>query len=149
MMIELYSPDGNPTEPPKKPVYYMASPYRIYAEPGDNGKGLRRAFTVAAVSAAELVKMGYTVFSPVAHSHPIAIAGKIDPFDDALWMGQCRKMVETCGGLFILAAPRFEKSRGMREELELATKLKKPIYAAVIRKGTRDDEGARDREEAR
>lgn len=57
--------------------YYLATPYSRYAA------GIEAAFQAASEQAAILVRHGIPVFCPIAHTHPIAIHGDIDPFDHA------------------------------------------------------------------
>src|SRR5436309_1862842 len=63
----------------KATLYYLATPYSKYP------RGLTAAFEDAANLAARLLQVGFRVYSPIAHTHPLAVYGKIDPLDHAIW----------------------------------------------------------------
>ena len=62
--------------------WYLATPYNKYPY------GMDAAFHLACENAALLIRHRVHVFSPIAHSHPIAMAGGLDPVDYEIWMEQ-------------------------------------------------------------
>src|SRR3990167_1959103 len=60
-------------------IGYLATPYTRYPA------GIRAAFADAAKLAARLLVTGLKVYSPITHTHPLAIYGHLDPLDHAIW----------------------------------------------------------------
>lgn len=104
-----------------RPLWYMASPYTKY--PG----GKTMAFTLACKKAAELMEgSSYAIFSPIAHSHPIDMHGKLPPTHD-FWLGQDVVFLHAATGLFVYMMPGWRESDGVQWEIEWITKAHKPI----------------------
>jgi len=71
---------------------------------------------------------GYTVFSPIAHSHPIAV--DLDPkltCDHEFWMRQDLPILAACKRMFVLCLPGWEHSRGVVAEMQFASAKGIPI----------------------
>lgn len=105
----------------EKPIWYMASPYSKWP------KGIEDAFIEAAKSAAELMKRGLHVYSPITHSHPIAVHGKMDALSHDIWMSLDLAMIDACDGMLVVMMPGWNESKGIRMEIEHAEKTGKPI----------------------
>jgi hypothetical protein len=90
--------------------YYLASPYSKH--PG----GLEVAFRQACEAAALLIKAGVPVFSPIAHSHPIAVAGGLDPLSYDVWLPADRPMMDAASGIIVLHLLGWATSYGIAEE---------------------------------
>lgn len=101
--------------------YYLASPYSKY--PG----GIDRAHLSACALAGALMKRGIPVYSPIAHSHPIAIAAKIDPFSHDFWLPVCLPTMQAARGAIIAEFPSWEQSKGMAWEIEWFEKQERPV----------------------
>lgn len=101
-------------------LWYLATPYTKYKF------GLDRAHLDACRAAAGLIKRGVHVFSPVAHSHPIAILGDIDPVDHDLWMELDGRILKTCDGLIVLRMAGWDESRGIAVEMAAFKRAGKP-----------------------
>lgn len=100
--------------------YYLATPYSKY--PG----GIERAHADACAQAALLIKSGVPVYSPIAHTHPIAIEGDIDPFDHQVWLEADRAFMETACGLIVCEMDGWRESYGIEQEIRCFAKQGKP-----------------------
>ena len=92
---------------------YLASPYTSDVELEE----LR--YRQAREATAILLKAGYICFSPIVHSHPIAVEHKMVERRD-LWMRQCKTYIRywaTAG--IVLKLPGWKYSTGIEEELDL------------------------------
>lgn len=102
--------------------WYLATPYSKF--PG----GIELAFKNACIAAAKLIKEGVKVYCPIAHTHPIAIHGGIDPLDHNIWMPVDKPLMEAAVGLLICKMPTWEESIGIAEEIKHFKENGKPIY---------------------
>ena len=103
------------------PFVYLATPYSKF--PG----GIDCAFCAACDVAAWLVQHAVRVYCPVAHTHPIAIAGNLDPHDHKIWLPADRPFMDSAGGLLVAKLPTWEDSFGIAMEIETFEKAGKPI----------------------
>lgn len=101
--------------------FYLATPYSKYAD------GLDAAFTDAAQQAALLVRAGVPVFSPIAHSHPIAMQGGIDPLDHAIWLPADEPFMRAARGLIVCKLVGWKASYGVSVEIRAFRKAGKPV----------------------
>jgi len=92
--------------------YYLATPYSKYPH------GIETAFRLACENAALLIKAGVPVFSPIAHTHPIATVARMDPLDHTIWLPSDEPMMRAAHALIMLKAESWEASYGMRVERE-------------------------------
>lgn len=100
---------------------YVASPYTKYSG------GIDKAFDEAAMLTAELVKGGMSVYSPISHCHPIAMAGGIDPLDWELWMKQCDAMMKAAVACVVLKMDGWQESKGVAMEIAYFDAADKPV----------------------
>ena len=54
-------------------------------------------------AAAVLIRQGIRVYSPIAHTHPIAIHGGIDPLDHKIWLPADAPFMHGAVGLIVSA----------------------------------------------
>lgn len=101
-------------------MIYLASPY---SHPDPWVRELR--FVAASRAAAELIRQGQVVFSPIVHSHPIARWGL--PLDWGFWERFDRKFLEVCDAVVVLMLPEWEDSQGVQAEIAAARALGKPV----------------------
>lgn len=101
--------------------FYLASPYSKFPT------GLDAAFSLACANAALLVKAGVKVFSPIAHSHPVAQVGGIDPLDHEIWLPADAPFMRNAHGLIVLRASGWQDSHGIAEEMNAFKAAGKPI----------------------
>ena len=101
--------------------WYLASPYSKYKD------GLERAFIVVCNNAGLLIAAGVPVYSPIAHTHSIAVHAGMDPFDHKIWLPADEPMMHAAHGLIVLKMQGWEESYGIGEELKIFTAAGKPI----------------------
>lgn len=102
-------------------LYYLASPY---SHPDANVQELR--FQQVCEVAARLLEKGIYVFSPIAHTHPIAAYGL--PKDFKFWKQYDELIFSRCDALIVLMLDGWVDSVGVKAEIEMATKQGKEIY---------------------
>jgi hypothetical protein len=100
--------------------WYLASPYSFHPD------GPEVAFREACEAAALLINAGVPVFSPIVHSHLIAIAGNIDPLSHEIWLSADRPLLDAAAGLIVLHLRGWDLSRGVAEERRLCAAAGKP-----------------------
>lgn len=100
---------------------YLATPY---SHPDPQVREAR--FRTVNKFAAQLMRLGHHVFSPISHCHPLALAGEL-PADWEFWKEYDRTFIEWAEVLYILCQDGWETSIGIQEERKLAILLKKPI----------------------
>lgn len=103
-------------------LIYLASPYSKYKD------GPEAAFKAVCQKAAEVMSMGYDVFCPIAHSHPIEEYGFFgEKGDHDFWLKQDFAILRKADELWVYMMPGWEKSYGVTKEIELAKARKIPI----------------------
>jgi hypothetical protein len=95
-----------------RPLLYLATPYSKY--PG----GLDAAFRHASNLAARLVASGAAVYSPIAHCHPLALYGGLDPLDYKIWLPYQEVMMAASNGLLIAKMTGWGDSLGIHHEID-------------------------------
>jgi len=101
--------------------WYVATPYSKYAV------GIEQAFIDACRATAWLLKQGVNVFSPIAHTHLLAIHGNIDPLDHEIWLPADKPMMLNACGLIVVRMDGWADSYGISEEIKSFEVQKKPI----------------------
>jgi nucleoside 2-deoxyribosyltransferase len=101
-------------------MIYLASPYS-HPDPAVQ----EQRFLAVCEAAAKLMVRGYVIFSPVAHSHPIAQFGL--PKDWNYWAEFDRDFLSHCDSMIVLMLPGWRESVGVRAEIAIMTKMKKTI----------------------
>lgn len=99
---------------PQTTLTYLATPYTRY--PG----GHDAAFELACQSAAVFLAAGIPVFSPIAHSHPIArhmLSEQL--FDHDLWVQIDAPMLAACDAMIVVTADGWRESRGVQHEIAM------------------------------
>lgn len=104
-------------------LYYLATPYTKYRA------GIWPAYKEAARIAGRLTAIGLNVYSPIAHSHPLAVYGGIDPLDHDLWMRVDAPFVAICGALIVAKMDGWRDSKGVTIEIESFATAGKPIFS--------------------
>lgn len=88
------------------------------------------SYKAANETAAELIKQGNIVFSPITHSYPLWKTERMAHTYD-VWLEQDRAFVEWCDEVYLVIpngdSTIVEKSKGVRMELNWAKELNKPI----------------------
>ena len=102
-------------------MIYLASPH---SSP-DEGVMLSR-FLSACKVAAYLFKQGELVFSPIAHSHYIAVFGNNKAhYDD--WRRFDEHMIDLSDKIVVAKIDGWNKSFGISEEIKYAERTGKPV----------------------
>jgi nucleoside 2-deoxyribosyltransferase len=97
-------------------ILYLASPY---SHPEQHVRELR--FREACEAAAILMKKGWVVFSPIAHSHPVSVHGHLDGLDHEFWLRQDFALLDCADTLAVLCLDGWAQSKGTRAEINHAT----------------------------
>ena len=102
-------------------IVYLAAPYTDpdYAVRGDRVE-------LASIAAAELMKEGVCVYSPLSHGHTVS-QHLATPGSHEFWMRQCLPILSKCAKLYVLPLAGWQKSRGVQEEILHANSLGIPI----------------------
>ena len=106
----------------KLPLAYLAAPYS-HVDPRVRAARFEAINQCASV----LMRSGLYLFSPISHTHPIALAGSL-PAGFDFWEGYDRVMLSACGLLIVLMLGGWEKSVGVTGEIKIATESKLPIF---------------------
>lgn len=88
---------------------------------------LEEAFQEASRQSAILVSTGIPVLSPIAHTHPIALYGGIDPLDYRIWLPADKPFMDAASGLIVCMLEGWETSVGVMHEIDAFEKARKPI----------------------
>jgi len=119
-------------------VIYLASPY-THADPAV----MEARFDAVCRAAGALMAAGEMVYSPIAHTHPIAIRCAL-PRDFAFWEAFDKRMISACDSLTVLKLDGWTESHGVKSEMDIAFRLGIPIaYLEPSREP--QDESARSR----
>lgn len=108
-------------KPEEKTLVYLAVPY---SHP-DAAVRLYRFETVNRM-AAKLMREGVHIFSPISHTHPIALAGDL-PLGWEYWGAYDRAILNACKKLLILQLEGWSTSKGVTEEMTIAIELGIPV----------------------
>ena len=101
--------------------WYVASPYSLYVY------GKEAAAREVGMAALELAKRGFTVFSPIAHSHAMCLTAPKLKDDQLFWELQDRPFLESAMGLIVVKMRGWSESVGVDHEINRSRELKKPI----------------------
>ena len=103
-------------------IAYLATPYSRYP------RGTSEAFKDASKIAAQLLCAGLKVYSPIAHTHPIAVYGALDLLDHSIWLPFDEAMMEVASVLIVAQLEGWEESKGVAHEVKFFADRGKPIY---------------------
>lgn len=109
----------------KGPLCYLATPYTKYPA------GIEQAWIDAAKVTGALLLAGVKCYSPIAHTHPIAIHANIDPLNHDIWMPFDQAMMEVCSALIVAQLPGWDKSYGVKFEIDHFERAGKPIFDLI------------------
>lgn len=104
-----------------KRIVYLAIPY---SHPDKQVR--HRRFEIANEVAADLMSKGEMVFSPISHSHVIAVKNDL-PTSWDYWQEHCKSFVSVSSKLYVITVDGWEESTGVQAEIELAKELNIPI----------------------
>ena len=102
-------------------ITYLAVPYS-HPDPA-----VRQArFETVNEVAARMMAEGHYVFSPISHTHPIAMAGDL-PKGWEFWSEYDRQMLMRCSRLVVLMLDGWRESVGVQAEIRIASGWNMPI----------------------
>lgn len=115
-------------------LVYLASPYT------DNDPALMELrWREACAATAALMRKGVMVFSPIAHSHSVAIHGAL-PTGWDWWQRYDALYLERCSSMIVLTLAGWESSRGVRDEITIMQALGKPIRYMMLKDALANEE---------
>lgn len=101
--------------------WYLATPYSKYPT------GIEEAFRDACRQTAFLIAAGIRVYSPIAHTHPVAMHGNLDPLDHKIWLPADEPFMHAAKGLIVCKMQGWGESYGIGEEIKIFKKAEKPV----------------------
>ena len=100
-----------------KKLAYLATPYTSN-DPVVKEERFQRVNRVAA----KLMAKGEYIFSPISHTHPIAVVGDL-PGNWEYWDGFDRAILDCCYKLYVLKLDGWHESTGVQAEIKIAAEL--------------------------
>jgi len=121
----------------KKLVIYLATPYSLAVKSKEIGihkpnyseqdKQLRiKRFKAVNKVAADLIKKGFAVISPISQSHPIAVQENIEGTFDT-WADMDYNIISRCDMVFVFCQDGWDKSEGVMKEIAFARQNNIPV----------------------
>jgi hypothetical protein len=101
----------------KKELVYLAGPYSSHS-----ASEMHNRFEALNRIASNLMKDGHLIFSPISHTHPIAMAGNL-PTGWDFWEKYDSVMLSCCKKLIVAKLDGWKESRGVQAEIKIAQKL--------------------------
>jgi hypothetical protein len=102
-------------------LVYLASPYSH-----DDPAIREQRFHAACAKAAELMRAGVLLFSPIAHTHPIAQFDLPKGWD--FWERYDREYLDVCKALVVLTIDGWATSKGVCAEVCIMRDSGKPVF---------------------
>jgi len=121
----------------KKLVIYIATPYSLVVKSKEIGinrpdyseqdKQLRiKRFEAVNKVAADLIKKGFAVISPISQSHPIAVQENIEGTFNT-WADMDYNIISRCDMMFVFCQDGWDKSEGVMKEIAFARQNNIPV----------------------
>jgi uncharacterized protein DUF1937 len=101
--------------------FYLCAPY---SHPDPEVRKAR--YEAVCKAAGDLMCEGKTIFSPLSHTHPIQQRMREDKGHD-FWMKADYPFLVAADGLIVLMLDGWQESKGVEEEIRVASYLGKPI----------------------
>ena len=109
----------------RQDIVYLAAPYTLNGTSSEAEQELRVEQITRVANT--LMQMGMNVFSPVTHSHAIQQQGSLTHLATKDWLIKDLEFLSFSAGMFVLMLPDWEKSIGVKREIEYARTHKIPI----------------------
>lgn len=103
-------------------LVYLAVPY---SHPDKQVRQER--FRQANRISAGLMSAGVLIFSPISHTHPIALSGKL-PLGWEFWERYDRAYLDVCRALVVLRLDGWQDSKGVAAECRIMDEMHKPVH---------------------
>lgn len=100
---------------------YLAAPY---SSPDVVTQEIR--FELVSKAAARLIREGKFIYSPISHTHPIAMYGEL-PKGWEFWKQYDEVMLSYCKEITVLMLVGWQSSIGVQAEIQIAVKQGIPI----------------------
>ena len=100
--------------------WYLATPYSKHP------RGIEAAYNEAIAAAVICICSGVMVFSPIAHTHAIAVVGEL-PGHYERWSELDEAMISAATGVIVVQMDGWQQSSGIAAEIALAERLGKPV----------------------
>jgi len=102
-------------------LIYLATPY------SEKRSGIReQRFRYVNRAAAWMMAQGMLIFSPISHTHPIALAGRL-PTGFDYWEKYDRAILSVCNGMVVFMQDGWRESKGVTAEINIAGEYDLPI----------------------
>jgi hypothetical protein len=102
-------------------MMYLAGPY------SHKDESIRQArFEALTKKAAQLMRDGHVIFSPITHGHAIAELHDL-PLEFEWWSNQCLTILKSARGLLVLCIDGYKESIGVNSEIEYAKANNIPV----------------------
>ena len=101
---------------------YLATPYthkRIDI--------MEERYEAACKAVGEIVRMGHLAYSPIVHWHPVAVRQDL-PRDVIFWQKYNQSFLDWADELWVKAMAGWSESKGLRQEIDYANSVKKPVF---------------------
>ena len=102
-------------------MIYLASPYSH-----DDPKVREERFLAVCRYVANMTRAGHRVFSPIAHTHCVAVHGGLG-LGWEHWDEWDKEMIRLCDGFGVLCLEGWGRSKGVKAEREYALSLNREI----------------------
>lgn len=113
-------------------LIYLASPYASGLDTSlmdrfDIAQTKRNRFEAAIKATRELTHLGYNVYSPIVHNHPLV---KDEPTMQnwPFWEWRDLSMLKRCDELYVLTLEGWQDSVGVTAEITFATSKHLPVW---------------------
>lgn len=107
-------------------MIYLATPYS-HSDPAV----MEARFDLACRIAGALMSAGHVVFSPIAHTHPIAVRCSL-PRGFDFWQKYDEEMLAASDKLLVAMMDGWKESKGVSAEIEIALRLGKQVRVAAV-----------------
>jgi hypothetical protein len=102
-----------------KGLFYFAHPYTVKDSKGNYVPEAEEAnFRLCCYRASRLLLLGYNIYSPISHTHPIHLASPelLQRHEHEMWYKLDEQFLEKCDFDGIILAPGWKHSVGCRAE---------------------------------
>ena len=103
-------------------LFYLATPYSH-----DDPEVREERFHMACDVAGHLMGKGIYVYSPIAHTHPLACRCDL-PKGFEFWEGYDRLILSKCNALLVVMADGWAESKGVNAEILMARQMGIVVY---------------------
>lgn len=104
-------------------LLYAATPYSKYEG------GIHHAFIDACKVTERMLRAGLlNVYSPIVHSHSLAIYGNLDPLDHGIWLPFNEAIIRKSDALVVVTLQGWEESDGIKHEIRAFVADGRPVY---------------------